>query len=143
MDIVSFLFLFEWVCQTFLSFVQKLVQTINYLLCFYIICIVQFQTCTNNHVAHRWCSQPILNRRVHSGDVLFSAALLASGNNFQKLSLFAKFFKLLILSVSSFTKIQITYVIPTIEEIWTRHQNEILENFRGSDVVLLGEYKAI
>ena len=61
---------------------------------FYIICIVQFQTCTNNHIAHRWCSQPILNRRVHSGDVLFSAALLASGNNFQKLSLFAKFLKL-------------------------------------------------
>nr|XP_022309859.1 uncharacterized protein LOC111115422 isoform X3 [Crassostrea virginica] len=96
-------------------------------------------TCTNNHVAHRWCSQPILNRRVHSGDVLFSAALLASGNNFQKLSLFAKFLKLPILSVSSFTKIQRTYVIPTIEEIWTKHQNEILENFRGSDVVLLGD----
>ena len=76
-------------------------------------------------------------------DVLFSAALLAYGNTFQKLSLFAKFLKLPLLSVSSFTKIQRTYVIPTIEGIWSRHQNEILENFRGSDVVLLGEYKVI
>ncbi|XP_061167182.1 uncharacterized protein LOC133176022 [Saccostrea echinata] len=95
--------------------------------------------CTNNHEAHKWCSQPLLNRRVHSGDVLISAALLASGNNFQKISLFFKFLKLPILSVSSFIKIQRTYVTPTIEEIWKKHQNDILEEFRGKDVVVLGD----
>lgn len=95
--------------------------------------------CTNNHEVHKWCSQPLLNRRVHSGDVLLSAALLASGNNFQKIALFAKFLKLPILSSSSFVKIQRTYVTPSIEEIWTNHQNEIFEEFRGKDIVVLGD----
>lgn len=68
---------------------------------------------------------------------MLSAALLASGNNFQKIALFAKFLKLPILSSSSFIKIQRTYVTPSIEEIWTNHQNVIFEEFRGKDTVVL------
>lgn len=55
-----------------------------------------------------------------------------------KIALFAKFLKLPILSSSSFVKIQRTYVTPSIEEIWTNHQNETFEEFRGKDIVVLG-----
>lgn len=102
--------------------------------------VYQRWVCTNNREVHKWCSQPLLNRRVHSGDVLLSTALLASGNNFQKNAMFAKFLKLPILSSSSFVKIQRTYyVTPSIEEIWTNHQNEIFEEFRGKDIIVLGD----
>lgn len=95
--------------------------------------------CSNKHIAHKWCSQPLFNRGLHSGDVLISASLVATGNNFQKLALFASFLKLPFLSSSSFWKIQRTYVVPSIVQIWESHQNEVLDEFRGKDLVLLGD----
>lgn len=47
--------------------------------------------CKLGHVANKWCSQPILNRRMHAGDLVFASAILLSGNNFQKISTLAKF----------------------------------------------------
>lgn len=49
-----------------------------------------FQLCSNSHVAETWCSQPILNRRLHGGDLLISFAILFSGNYFNKIEIFAK-----------------------------------------------------
>lgn len=36
--------------------------------------------CKLGHVANKWCSQPILNRRMHAGDLVFASAILLSGN---------------------------------------------------------------
>lgn len=101
--------------------------------------LLSFQICSNKHIAHKWCSQPLLNRGLHSGDARISASLVATGNNFQKLALFASFWKLPFLSSSSFWKIQRTYVVPSIVEIWESHQSEVLDEFRGKDLVLLGD----
>nr|XP_022311084.1 uncharacterized protein LOC111116387 [Crassostrea virginica] len=38
--------------------------------------------CEKGHIANKWSSQPLLNRGLHSTDVLISTALIASGNNF-------------------------------------------------------------
>lgn len=97
--------------------------------------------CSNNHIAHKWCSQPFLNRGLHSGDVLISASLIATGNNFQKLALFASFWKLSFLSSSSFWKIQRTYVVPSIVQILESHQSEVVDEFHGKDLVLLGDWR--
>lgn len=35
--------------------------------------------CKLGHVANRWCSQSILNRRMHAGDLVFASAILLSG----------------------------------------------------------------
>ena len=38
----------------------------------------------------------------------------------------------------SFWKIKRTYILPSIDEIWERHQNEILDEFQGKDLIILG-----
>ncbi|CAC5426195.1 unnamed protein product [Mytilus coruscus] len=45
--------------------------------------------CPNGHIVHKWCSQPILNRGMHSGDMIIAASVVLSGSNFQKISMFA------------------------------------------------------
>lgn len=88
----------------------------------------------------RWCSQPILNRRVHSGDLMIAASIILSGSNFQKVSMFAKFLQLPILSKSTFYRMQRHYVIPSVGEHWI-DQNSVLDEFRGLDLVILGKPK--
>lgn len=85
----------------------------------------------------------LLNRGLHSTDALLSTAIIASGNNFQKMAMFAKFLKLPFPSQSSFGKLQRTYVLPSIDQIWETHQNEILTEFQGKNLVILGITKSL
>lgn len=103
--------------------------------------IFVYQICPDGHTLYRWCSQPILNRGVHIGDLMLTASTVLSGSNFQKISMFAKFLHLPILSKSTFYKMQRQYVVPSVDEHWINHQNAVLEEFRGVDLVVLGKYK--
>ena len=96
--------------------------------------------CTKKHIKHRWCSQPLLNMGLHSGDLMLSAAILSSGNNFSKVALMARFMKLHFPSQSSFTRMQRTYLVPAIDETWEEHLEIIRRDFTGKDVVLLGKH---
>ena len=100
-----------------------------------------FQTCKKNHMVNKWCSQPILNRRLHSGDLLFSSALLLLGCNYQMISLFARFLKLAIPLSVSYLKMQRTYLAPSLDEIWEKEQNQIFLEFADKDLVLLGNFQ--
>ncbi|XP_052684568.1 uncharacterized protein LOC128190849 [Crassostrea angulata] len=95
--------------------------------------------CKLGHVANRWCSQSILNRRMHAGDLVFASAILLSGNNFQKISTLAKFLKLPILSSSSFHRIQKTYLVPSIDRFWIQKQESTLREFQNTDIIVLGD----
>ncbi|CAG2229695.1 unnamed protein product [Mytilus edulis] len=77
------------------------------------------------HLVHKWCSQPLLNRRMHSGDLLISAAVLLSGNNYQKIQLLANILKMPLVSSTTFHKIQRSYLIPVVADFW-----EILRNIK-------------
>lgn len=92
----------------------------------------------NGHKIHSWCSQPLLNKRLHAGDLLSAASILLSGNNYQKIAHFAKFLRLPFLCATTFSKIQKTYLIPAVDEYWCNHQENILANFRGRDIAILG-----
>lgn len=96
-------------------------------------------TCRKGHIVKKWCSQPVLNRRMNSGDLQFASAVLLSGNNFQKISLFAKFLNLPAISNTTFHKIQRTYLIPSIDEFWSEKQEETINLFRGQELVILGD----
>ena len=100
--------------------------------------ILFLQVCSNGHLAKKWCSQPLLNRRLHSGDLMLSAASLLSGNNFQKISDFAKVMKLPLVNISTYHRIQRTYLVPSIDQFWINHQTSTLEDYIGKDVVVLG-----
>jgi hypothetical protein len=75
-------------------------------------------------MVHKWCLQPLFQNRLHGGDFMFAAATVTSGNNFQKITLLAKALNLPILSISTFYKIQRTYVVPGIDQFWLQCQQE-------------------
>lgn len=72
---------------------------------------------------------------------MIAASVVLSGSNFQKFSMFAKFLQLPILSKSTFYRMQRHYIVPSVGEHWIDHQNSVLEDFRGSDLVILGKIK--
>lgn len=97
-----------------------------------------FQQCDEKHTAFRWCSQPVLNRNVLSGDLLISTAILASGNNYGKTALFARHLKMNYVSESSYNRFQTFYIVPAIQQVWTQNQAEVLDEMAGKDLVVLG-----
>lgn len=64
--------------------------------------------------------------------------MLFSGNNFQKIALFANFLNLAMVSSSSFNRFQTMYLVPAVEKYWNSHVEEILQSKRGKDIVILG-----
>ncbi|XP_062568780.1 uncharacterized protein LOC134230925 [Saccostrea cucullata] len=86
-----------------------------------------------------WCSQPVLNRGLHSGDLVVSVAVLCSGNNFSKVELMGRIMNLHLPSQSAFTRIQRTYLVPAIEEKWEEHQEIVRNELVNRDIVVLGD----
>lgn len=70
---------------------------------------------------------------------MLASATVMSGNNFQKIDLFAKVLGLPILSSSTFHKIQRTYIVPSIDEYRTNHLDNAFTEFRGKEVVVFGK----
>ena len=100
--------------------------------------MIYFQICPNSHVAEKWCSQPVLNRGLHGGDLMISSAILFSGNNFNKMELFAKFMQMGFPNQSSFTRLQRRYLVPAVDQLWDEKQMEMVEVMAEKDLVLLG-----
>ena len=72
---------------------------------------------------------------------MLASSVVLSGSNFQKVTMFAKFLQLPILSKSTFYRMQRHYIVPSVREHWIDHQNSVLEDFRGLDLVILGKPK--
>ena len=87
---------------------------------------------------HRWCSQPVFIRRVHSDDLLTTSAILFTGNSYMKFALQANFIKRPIVSSSTFHKMQRTYLIPTIDRFWKELQDQTLQDFERKEIFVLG-----
>lgn len=85
-----------------------------------------------------WSSQPVLNRRVHSGDFLSAVATVTSGNNFGKMSLWAQHLNLHFPSATFFHKVQRHYIVPTVDTYWEEKQGEVINSFQGTSLVVLG-----
>jgi hypothetical protein len=65
------------------------------------------------------------------------------GSNFKKISMFSKFLQLSILSQTTFSKIQRTYLVPSIDQYWVEYQDGILKLLIGKYVIILGKYVTI
>jgi hypothetical protein len=88
----------------------------------------------------KWCSQPVLNRGLHAGDLMVCAGILFSGNNFSKMELFASFLKLGFPGPSTFTRLQRRYLVPAVDELWESTQAGIVEELSDKDLILLGNF---
>ena len=52
--------------------------------------VLFLQVCANGHIVRKWCSQSILNQRMHGGDLMFASPILLSGSNFKKILMLAE-----------------------------------------------------
>lgn len=70
---------------------------------------------------------------------LMAAAVLVTGNNFEKVSLLANCLNLNFVSQSTFSRIQTHYVIPSIKELWGKMKEKIWNLFRKENLVMCGD----
>ena len=68
-----------------------------------------------------------------------AAAVLVTGNDFDKVSLFAKCLNLNFVSESSFTRIQTNYIIPSIKDLLGRMKERIWNLFQRENLVMCGD----
>ena len=97
---------------------------------------------SNKH-ADSWASSEILtvknNQKVYVNNIQLSAAILLSGNNYQKFNLQAKFLGLASISESLFYRIQKLYCCPAIICMWTNVRETIHGNLPANDGTLQGD----
>lgn len=98
--------------------------------------------CTNGH-ADSWTSSEVLavksNQKVYVNNVQLCAAILLSGNNFQKFNFFAKFLGLSSISESLFYRVQKLYCHPAIQNLWSNVKEAIHGHLPSTDVTLAGD----
>ncbi|XP_053383442.1 uncharacterized protein LOC128546184 [Mercenaria mercenaria] len=71
--------------------------------------------CGKGHMLKKWCSQPKVKGRL-SGDFLLAAAILTSGNNYEKVKLLFRFFGMGITARTAFFHIQGKHCVPIITD---------------------------
>ena len=70
---------------------------------------------------------------------MIAAAIIVTGNDYEKYSLLCKFLKLHSASRSTFMRVQRKFVIPVIEQFWKDMKETIWKTFHGKSVILCGD----
>lgn len=84
-------------------------------------CLKIVWRCSNGHVGDWHSSEQLKN--VYVDNIMVAASLLLSGNNFSKLSLFAKSLELAFLGSSTYHKYQKVYLAPQVQFWWHNMQS--------------------
>ena len=104
----------------------------------YIGCVLEVRwLCQASHRGD-WQSSKIVNR-VYVNNIQAASALLFTGNNYVKLSLFAKCFQLAFISESTFHVYQKNYLAPQIHSLWNEMQAQLFENLKDQPVIVSGD----
>lgn len=78
---------------------------------------------------------------MQAGDFMLASNIILSGNNYAKVALLFKFMNMGIVERSAFFKIQDTYCVDTIKDLWNDKRAEVVSRLQSKDnVVVLGEY---
>lgn len=80
----------------------------------------------------------MLPNGVISANLQACAAVLLSGNNFQKLSLFTQFLSLSFPSVGTFDRIQNKCVMPVVDRYRLNLKSSIIEEHRATEIIASG-----
>jgi len=101
--------------------------------------------CSNGHISV-WDSSEVVsnkkNRSLHNNNLCFAAAVVLSGNNFDKIK---QFCKIQTISKSTFYCYQSSYICPTVEKFFNKEQVSF-NNFiyTTACIILVGEnYKSL
>ena len=88
-----------------------------------------FSKCANGH-SKKWVSSEVLaqkrNQSIYVNDSLLPAAIIVSGNNYEKFSLLCKGLGLNVVGRNTFMRFQKHCAAPVVEEVWME-MNEIVK----------------
>ena len=65
--------------------------------------------------------------------------IMLSGNNYSKIALLLKFMNIRIVAPRTFYSIQDVYCVDSIKECWMEQRQEVINQIKHRDVVLIGE----
>ena len=94
-------------------------------------------SCQVGHV-FRFCSSHEVNQ-MYVNNIQVAAAVLLSGNNFGKVKRLAESMNLAFVSKSSYFRIQRVYLLPAVDEWWGWKRGQLMDEFRGQEVVCSGD----
>ena len=94
-------------------------------------------SCQAGH-AFRFCSSHEVNQ-MYVNNIQVAAAVLLSGNNFGKVKRLAESMNLAFVSKSSYFRIQRVYLLPAVDEWWGWMRGQLMDEFRGQEVVCSGD----
>ena len=99
--------------------------------------------CSNGH-NKKWVSSEVLsqknNQPIYLNDSLLPAAIIISGNNYEKFSLMCKALGLNIIGRNTFMRFQKHCAAPVIEEVWLEMNEMVKKLFKDfEDVCLCGD----
>jgi len=106
-----------------LFFIWVLIFSSLFLLHNVTFCKSYFQESEAGHLCHVWSSQPVLKWGLYCGDLRMSAAVLFSGNNYQKVALMAKYLNMPCMGPVSFHRLQRHYLVPAVEQVWKAEEH--------------------
>ena len=99
--------------------------------------------CAGGHCG-KWESSKVLTTNRHSkvfvNDSLLPIAIVLSGNNYAKFSLFCKVLNLSLISKSNFCNFQTKCALPVVRDVWSKMRQLVLEILKGyKDICLCGD----
>ena len=94
-------------------------------------------SCQAGH-AFRFCSSHEVNQ-MYVNNIQVAAAVLLSGNNFGKVKRLAESMNLAFVSKSLYFRIQRVYLLPAVDEWWGWMRGQLMDEFRGQEVVCSGD----
>ena len=101
-----------------------------------------FSKCTNGH-SKKWVSSEVLTQRnqtIYLSDSLLPAAIIISGNNYEKFSLLCKALCLNVVGRNTFMRFQKHCAAPVVEEVWIEMNHIVEKLFEDyEDVCLCGD----
>lgn len=114
----------------FCSIVSKTIYTVG--------TMVIVRVCCKAGHKWEWNSQPC-HRGMPWGNLLSACATLVSGQGYTKVSTFFNHFKSPFISQSTFTKLQRSYLIPSIVQIWNTSRASLLASLQKENLVIGGD----
>ena len=98
--------------------------------------------CSKGHTGV-WHSSSVLTekrgQKVFLTTVLLSAAILLTGNNFDKVELMAKMLRLAFVSSATFNRILSLHAVPVVKELWKKMKDRIWQTIKDENLVLCGD----
>ena len=93
--------------------------------------------CLDDHTILNWNSHSLLGR-MPSGNLLFSAATLFSGETFQHIKNFADFLRLEFIGKTIYFEVQREILLPVVDTAFKNHIKKVHEELNGTETWLSG-----